>query len=267
MALNIISINVRGMRDPVKRREVFEFYRKRGNILCIQETHCTPEEEKIWKSEWGGEVIFSHGNSTSRGVAIFFHRDLKKVIKIEEYEEWVPGRVVACVISYHETRICIVCIYGPNEDSPGFFEKIMNSTHEMCEKVAIVGDFNTCLNYQLDRKQTGQKTQRNSNAANKINSIMSDLVMCEIWRVRNPTNKRYSWYRGRGKKLQASRIDFAVISVGLSKDVHNCFYLNGIRTDHSAFFIGIEVNKIDRGTGLLEAKYVHASQRRLPGVD
>ena len=74
----------------------------------------------------------------------------------------------------------------------------------------------------------------------------------DIWRVQNPENKRYSWYRiikSPKKYIQASRIDYALIPQGSCKDVHNCFYLNGIKSDHSAFFLGIDHTNEQRGRG------------------
>ena len=46
---------------------------------------------------------------------------------------------------------------------------------------------------------------------------------------------------------RASRLDYAVMSMYLSNKVHSSFYLNGIKTDHSAFFLGLELRSAERG--------------------
>ena len=61
MTVNIISLNVRGIRDAEMRRAVFNFYRNRCDILCLQETHSTSDDENVWANEWGGLILMSHG--------------------------------------------------------------------------------------------------------------------------------------------------------------------------------------------------------------
>ena len=73
MTLNLISLNVRGIRDEIKRKKIFQFYNeKRCDVLCLQETHSTKEDEIEWKLEWGGNIIFTHGQSNARGCAMLF---------------------------------------------------------------------------------------------------------------------------------------------------------------------------------------------------
>ena len=33
----------------------------KADICFLQESYSTPEVEKIWKSQWKGELFFSHG--------------------------------------------------------------------------------------------------------------------------------------------------------------------------------------------------------------
>ena len=82
MAAKVISLNVRGLRDPIKRRSIFNYYRVRSNLLCLQETHSDNLTEDLWKSEWGGEIYFSHGSTCARGVCILIHPSLPyRVVK------------------------------------------------------------------------------------------------------------------------------------------------------------------------------------------
>ncbi len=52
----------------------------------LQETHSTSTNEKKWKKEWGGQIIFSHGTSNSRGVATLFPTNLDFII-LEQYND------------------------------------------------------------------------------------------------------------------------------------------------------------------------------------
>ena len=62
--LALISLNVKGLS---KRRMLYTWCRKKNtDIMFLQETHSTKEVENKWRSEWGAEIIMSHGSSNSR---------------------------------------------------------------------------------------------------------------------------------------------------------------------------------------------------------
>ncbi len=52
--INIGCMNVRGLADMKKRRDVFNWLRdKRMSIYCLQDVHCTENMESKWEAEWG----------------------------------------------------------------------------------------------------------------------------------------------------------------------------------------------------------------------
>ena len=75
MSFNIISLNVRGLQNDTKRRAIFQYCRERATIICLQETHSTPDIEQKWKLEWGGNILFSHGESNARGCCILIKKN------------------------------------------------------------------------------------------------------------------------------------------------------------------------------------------------
>ena len=75
-ALNLLSLNVRGISNFKKRRTIFTWCRKRADISFLQETHSTATAENQWKNEWGAELITCHGSSNSCGVAILIKKDV-----------------------------------------------------------------------------------------------------------------------------------------------------------------------------------------------
>ena len=76
----LTSVNVRGIRDATKRARVFEWCKeKKSNIVFLQETYSTEDIEEKWKSEWGGQGVFSHGTNHSKGVAVMFGEDRDRI--------------------------------------------------------------------------------------------------------------------------------------------------------------------------------------------
>ena len=154
MADNIIilSQNIRGLRDEKKRRKVFHWLHKNSaHIIFLQEAHCTDKDEIRWRSEWGGDMFFSHGKNDSRGVVILFKNTITK--EIHNVIADPLGRYLIIDVTLDDIRCTLCNIYGPNTDSPNFFLNV----HEMIETIdnetkLIGGDFNTILNLDKDKK-------------------------------------------------------------------------------------------------------------------
>ena len=76
--VKIVSLNVRGLRDNIKRKEVINILRKeKVDIACMQETHSLPEDEVLWSKQWNSKLICSHGTNQSRGVCIMLSKKME----------------------------------------------------------------------------------------------------------------------------------------------------------------------------------------------
>ena len=83
-SLKLVSLNVRGLSNFRKCRAIFTWCRKqKADLIFLQETHSTKAGEYKWKKEWGSEIIFSHGSSKARGVAVLIKRGLDIVVEQE----------------------------------------------------------------------------------------------------------------------------------------------------------------------------------------
>ena len=80
MAIKLLSLNVRGLRNHVKRCAIFNYCRSRADIILLQETHSCPTTENRWQLEWGGSILFSHGDTNARGVCILVKRGASVMI-------------------------------------------------------------------------------------------------------------------------------------------------------------------------------------------
>ena len=66
--LKLVSLNVRGIRSPAKRKALFCWLNERKyDIIFLQETYSTQDVESIWKTQWQGKLYFSDGFNHSRG--------------------------------------------------------------------------------------------------------------------------------------------------------------------------------------------------------
>ena len=62
-ALKIFSLNVRGLRNPRKRRILFHAIKKeKFDIICFQETYLTENDRKTIEKEWSHSFHLSGGS-------------------------------------------------------------------------------------------------------------------------------------------------------------------------------------------------------------
>ena len=104
---NIISFNVRGIAEVNKHRQIFNFIcYKRADIALCQEMHPSGKMSRVWRNEWGGQKLFPHGATNSRGVAILFkHGANYKIHKVNRDDK---GRILIIDITLDNQHITIL---------------------------------------------------------------------------------------------------------------------------------------------------------------
>ena len=107
--IKILSLNVKGLRNPVKRRALFLYLKnQRADLYCLQETHSKKEDEIPWPSEWGGKILFSHDTEHSKGTCImqrpnslFFLKSLRPIYTVRFLLTIVPCNFYSARCSRH----------------------------------------------------------------------------------------------------------------------------------------------------------------------
>ena len=148
--IRILTLNCQGLGDRKKRKDVFSYLRcKKYNIFCIQDTHFTPEIENIVRAEWGYECHFSSLSSNSRGVAILFNNNFEYKVIREKKER--DGNFLALDLEIENNRLTLITLYGPNTDSPDFYDRIIETLGLFDNDSYIVcGDFNLVVDPEKD---------------------------------------------------------------------------------------------------------------------
>ena len=236
------------MLNKEKRRAVFNLYRQRTDILCLQETHSTCDQEQEWISDWGNkQVFFCHGTSNSKGVCILFANN-KSTFKVKDCVKDCNGHYIILLIeTENKVNMLLCCLYAPNQDSPAFFQELENQLVNFDSPKIIIGDFNLVLNTEIDRNGS---TRNNVKAMHQLETMMTVHHLVDIWRIRNPEKIQFSWVK---KDLlensPTSRIDMALISKGLDVLCENVLYIPCTKTNHSAMFLAMKDFQSERGKG------------------
>ena len=246
---DILSLNVRGIRDQAKRRSIFLYLKDHNSkIYFLQETYSQPEDEIIWKNEWGGEIFFSHGSRHSKGVCILLHPTVQNKIDYSFSDK--AGRIVLITCVLNSLKLSLVNIYAPNSQSEqlDFLQNLNNCLIDKSEISTLIvgGDWNCTLS-KIDK--IGGTIWKPTNYRNLILTTMDAFDLVDIQRLRHPRLRKYS-YESKVLKLK-SRIDFFLVAKNLTQHVKKSEIYPSIAPDHRAIYISLSwTTEKSRGPGL-----------------
>ena len=238
--LDIISLNTAGLGDFTKRRKIFNYLKKhvsRRGIVFLQETHSVRKDEKLWTNQFGCGVrsmIFSHGKSDARGVLIGFREAIKYKIKARYVDK--NGRYIVLDMLIDNNPIILVNYYAPNVE-PEQLKVLDELAHifnqlQTSENTTIIwgGDFNLFFDVHLDAEGGSPKLKIKS--LSKLLSMMSENDLCDIYRIRNPEAKRFTWCRK--SPFKQRRLDCFLVSDTLQENIKAVGIIPSVQSDHSA---------------------------------
>ena len=246
------SLNVRGLNNEKKRQTIFQWLQSsHQGITLLQETHSLERDENLWTKDWGNKIIFSHGTRHSSGVAILL--DKKYDYNISEVKKDTNGRFLLVNIEINNENFILINVYAPTKDNckeqKQFFEYVNDKLEDYTGcNIIIGGDFNVCLNPNLD-KQGGAKVKQSARAK-QIYEIAETNDLIDVWRTFNEDKRRFTWRSFTKNGRVSSRLDFWLISSHLMFDVENTLIEPSIKTDHSLIKINLNLKKTpERGRG------------------
>ena len=186
--LQIASLNLRGLQNKNKRNRIFQYFKsKKYDIILLQQTYNTPQDENIWKKEWEGPAFFSSLNNHKCGVAILCTNNQKK-LKASYENSHKPGRHLSIKIEMESSSFIITNIYATNipKKRKIFFQNLETFITNNNNNI-LGGDFNMVENIQKDRAGGNPTTQHYG--LEYIKNIKENNNMIDIWRKQNPQKK------------------------------------------------------------------------------
>ena len=251
--MKIISYNVNGIRAAINKGFIDWLKGSEADVVCVQEIKANKEQvetnllDKIgYYNYW-----FSAQKKGYSGVAIYSKKEPNNVIygtniNHIDYE----GRVIQ--VDYDE--LSVISLYlpsGTNIDRLEYKFKFMRDFKEYIDdlktrypKLIICGDYNIC-HKEIDihdpvrnKNVSGFLPEERQWLDKFINSGFIDSFRCL-----NSEPHNYSWWSYRANSRSNNkgwRIDYALVSESLKKNISNSFILNSvIHSDHCP--IGVEL--------------------------
>ena len=197
--LNLYSLNCNGLRDRVKHTAVMAKLKKYNpGLFLLQETHSTTDIETDWRLQWGSNyVYFSHGSSSSKGVAILIHPkyDIHVLNVITDND----GRYIILEIERCGVKYTVGNVYVRNfeKEQRDVFTRFVKHIDELeNEHVIIGGDYNLYLKPRLNKLDDMGDHGDNMSFRIDVESYLETNNMSDVWRTLNPDKRLFTWHRG-----------------------------------------------------------------------
>lgn len=200
------TLNINGARDDSKRAAFFKLMElKKIDVVLLQETHSTEENENDWKRGYNGEVILSHKSSCSGGVGIVFSRSFLPFSY--EVEEIIKGCLLKVKAQYENITVVFINIYAPtNRMNRLAVLDILSDTIKNCsseEHLFLGGDFNCTENPKLDRNHQ----EPHPASSQRLKQTTETHELTDVWRFLNKSHRQYTWSHSKDNVLSLARLD------------------------------------------------------------
>jgi len=182
--IKIISYNINGILNPVKRSKILSKLKKeKAHIALLQETHLSStEHEKLGRLGFSKVFYSSYKSGHRRGVATLISQRLpfEKTLEIIDKE----GRYSLISGKIQGTEVSILNVYIPPGSNIAIYRKIFDLMSEATGILICGGDWNIRMNSRLDSSKMFTQTSTHK----KIKILMSELGLIDLWRdVQNET--------------------------------------------------------------------------------
>uniref|UniRef100_A0A8C0P2B4 RNA-directed DNA polymerase n=1 Tax=Canis lupus familiaris TaxID=9615 RepID=A0A8C0P2B4_CANLF len=234
--LSIVTLNVNGLNDPIKRRRVSDWIKKQDpSICCLQETHFRQKDTYSLKIKGWRTIYHSNGPQKKAGVAILISDKLKFTPKTVVRDE--EGHYIILKGSIQQEDLTILNIYAPNVGAAKYINQLLTKVKKYLDNnTLILGDFNLALSI-LDRSSK----QNISKETRALNDTLDQMDFTDIYRTLHPNSTEYTFFSSAHGTF--SRIDHILgHKSGLNRyqkiGIVPCIFL-----DHNALKLELNHNK------------------------
>ena len=213
--LNLISMNVRGLRNAKKRRALFYSFKKENyDIIGLQETHLTKADKEIISREWGPNFHIAEGSSNSKGLLTLFG----KSIRFDDTSVlWENCRCLITYINSFGVKFLVANVYGPcvNSEKHNFLYNLKTSIESNILKFnisdsVILGDFNIVKSNETD---IISGNPHSVDTVSDFKTFINELELIDIWREHNNGIRDFTW--SSRSPFTARRLDYVFVSPNL----------------------------------------------------
>ena len=251
--LKFITNNANGLKSTNKRIKMFEYYREKlsnNGILFLQETHSRNDTYDKWRDEFRGELFFSHGTTNSCGVMIGYLGS--KMFTVNKMSHDSNGRILIIEANIDDEIFILINFYNSNNETEQI--KTLNELNQLLgdfslnssKQVIFAGDFN--LFFDMNLETSGGCPTLKKKSISKILQLLEQNNLVDIWRIRNPSSKRFTFRKNHFSGFIQRRLDYVFISNNMQEYAQNIDILPSFCSDHSPILCTLQKShEFDKG--------------------
>lgn len=240
--VKIITFNVNGVLNPIKRHKILtKLKREKAQFALLQETHMS-QAEHLKLKRMGFRHVFSSADGTShkKGVATL----ISSAINYEHISEVIDGegRFVSNTGKMEGTLVTIINVYIPPGSDWPLYRRILDLMVNSQGVVVCGGDFNI----KLSNMDSSATTGLNNPISRKVNALMGELGMIDVWRELHPDDREYTHHSC--PHAAYSRLDYFFMFTVDGSRVRSCDIETIDLSDHSPVSLSIHLGRKKRAS-------------------
>ena len=188
MALNLATLNVRGLRDPGNCTRLLGELKTLGvDVAAVQETHFTCGADcRVLESDFS--VFSAYGSRTSVGVSLLVGRSLD----VDVVFAGDGGRLVVADVAVKSFKFRLVAVYAPNivVERVSFFRRLAPFLDDT-KRLVLMGDWNAILDPKIDK--VGRGASRAGRCESSLVGFVTRHGLVDRFRFDHPGREMWTW--------------------------------------------------------------------------
>jgi exonuclease III len=220
---------------------------------------CAEEVSKLFATNLNGSYdFFFNSTRNKRGVGILLNKSLPFSVQ-EQKADREENFLLLKVLLRGET-IILGSVYGPNNQNLEFFHSLKRNIRSLSENnsipVLLGGDWNCTLSadpVDINIDTYNMRSLPNLQHSLILNEMCNDLDLIDPFRLLHFDKIDFSYAPRSEAMRNKSRIDFFLISGGLSRRVNQCHICPTLQNrlfDHRAVNLTVNAKRIPKKKGL-----------------
>ena len=236
MALNVASLNARGLRDASKCAHLLsDLLNLCMDIAAVQETHFICEADcRMLKN-----VVYSaFGSHSSTGVSLLVGCSLDAIVDVVFAGDGGQLLVADVAVKTFEFRIAVVHVPNTTAERRSFLRRL-RSFLDASKRTVLVGDWNAILDPNTDRAGRGANSVVRCD--NALSDFLTEFELVDRFRLGHPGWEMWTWIRNSPSGQVRSYLDRVLVSRADS-DLISCptFHWLG-RSDHKLVRVSLRL--------------------------
>ena len=190
MALNLDSLNVRGLKDSSKCTRLLGELKNLGvDVTAVQETQFTCGADcGVLESNFA--VFSAYGSRISAGVSLLVGRSLDADVDVVFAGD--GGRLVVADVAVKSFKFRLVAVYASNiaAERISFFRRLAPFLDDT-KRLVLMGDWNVILDPKIDK--VGRGARRAGRCDSSLVGFVTRHSLVDRFRLDHPGREMWTW--------------------------------------------------------------------------